>query len=87
MSRHVLSRFYFFLSRFINVYTFYDLYFNGIDDDDDDNDDDDDDNDDDDVGDFAFSPEHSQYLAFSFDDGGLGGLGDKKRYPFRSIDF
>jgi len=25
----------------------------------------------------AFSPEHSQYLAFSFDDDGLGGLGDK----------
>jgi len=34
-----------------------------------------------------FPPKHSQYLAFSFDGGGLGGLGDKGRYPFRSIDF
>ena len=27
----------------------------------------------------AFSSEHFQYLAFSFDGGGLGGLGDKVR--------
>ncbi|KYM83815.1 hypothetical protein ALC53_05752, partial [Atta colombica] len=40
--------------------------------------DDDDDDDDDHVGDFdAFSSEHSQYLAFSFDGGGLG---DKGRF-------
>jgi len=33
------------------------------------------------VGDFdAFSPGHSQYLAFSFDGGGLNELGDKGRY-------
>jgi len=74
-----------FCHEFINVYIFYDLYFDDIDDDDDD---DDDDNDDEHVGDIdAFSPEHSQYLAFFFDGGGLGGLGDKGRYPFRSIDF
>jgi len=61
----------------------YFLYFDGIDDD---NDDEDDDNEH--VGDFdAFFPEHSQYLAFSFDGGGLGGLGDKGWYIFRSIDF
>jgi len=78
MSQHVLSRFlrtcFFYFS---GVYT-YDLYFDTIDNDDDD--------DEEHVGDFdAFSPGHSQYLAFSFD--GLGGLGDKGRYPFRSIDF
>jgi len=66
------------------MFILYDLYFDGIDD----NDDDDDDNDDEHVGDFdAFSPGHSQYLAFSFDGDGLGGLGNKERYPFRSIDF
>jgi len=41
------------------------------------------------VSDFdAFSPGHSQYLTFFFDGGGLGrlsGLGDKERYPLRSI--
>ena len=69
MLRHVFLR-TFFCHKFINVYTFYDLYFDGIDDDDD--------NGDEHVGDFdAFSPEHSQYLAFSFDGGGLGWLGDK----------
>jgi len=74
MSRHVF--YVFFCHEFINVYTFYDLYFNGIDDDD--NDVDDDDDDDEHVGDFdAFSPEHSQYFAFSFDSGGLGRLDDK----------
>ena len=58
------------------MFILYDLYFDGIDDDDEH------------VGDFdAFSLEHSQYLAFSFDGGGLGGLGEKRRYPFRSIDF
>ena len=79
MSRHVLSRF---LCTFFSGVYIYDLYFDAIDDDDDDDDDDDEEH----VGDFdAFSPGHSQYLAFSFD--GLGGLGDKGRYPFRSIDF
>jgi len=48
------------------MFILYDLYFDGIDDDDEH------------VGDFdAFSPGHSQYLAFSFDGGELGGLGDK----------
>jgi len=47
------------------MFILYDLYFDGIDDDEH-------------VGDFdVFSPGHSQYLAFSFDGGGLGGLGDK----------
>jgi len=46
---------YFFCREFINVYT---LYFDGIDDEY--------------VGfDFTFSPGYSQYLAFSFDGGGL----------------
>ena len=55
----------------------YDLYFDGIDDVGDEH-----------VGDFdAFSPGYSQYLAFSFEGGGLGGLGDNGQYPFRSIDF
>ena len=35
----------------------------------------------------AFSLGHSQYLAFSLDGGGLGGPGDKGRYPLRSIHF
>jgi len=57
------------------MFILYDLYFDGIDDDEH-------------VDDFdVFSPGHSQYLAFSFDGGGLGGLGDKGRYLFRSIDF
>ena len=58
------------------MFVFYDLYFDGIDDDDEH------------VGDFdAFSPGHSQYLAFCFDGGGLDRLGDNGWYPFRSIDF
>ena len=73
----------------------YDLYF----DDDDDVDDDDDaaddeyvcdfdDVDEEHVGDFdAFSPGHSQYRAFSLDDDGLGGPGDKELYPLPSVDF
>jgi len=66
------------------MFILYDLYFDGIDD----NDDDDDDDDNDDEHDFdAFSPGHSQYLAFSFDGGGLGNLGNKGWYPSRSIDF
>ena len=68
----------------------YGLYFDGIDDvDDDEHVGDFDDVDEDHVGDFdAFSPGHSQYLAFSLDGGGaLGGPGDKGRYPLRSIDF
>jgi len=78
MLRHVF--YVLFCHEFINVYTFYDLYFNGIDDDDNDVDDDDDDDDDDDehIGDFdAFSPEHSQYFAFSFDSGELDRFDDK----------
>ena len=57
----------------------YGLYFDGIDDIDDEEH----------VGDFdAFSSRHSQYLAFSLDDGGLSGPGDKGRYPWpHSIDF
>jgi len=48
------------------MFILYDLYFDGIDDDDEH------------VGDFdAFSLGHSQYLAFSFDGGGLDGLDDK----------
>jgi len=52
------------------------LYFDGIDDIDDEH-----------VGDFdAFSPGYSQYLTFSFDGGGLGGLGDEGQYSIaRSI--
>ena len=73
----------------------YDLYFdddNDVDDDDDDADDeyvcDFDDVDEEHVGDFdAFSPGHSQYRAFSLDGDGLGGPGDKGRYPLRSIVF
>jgi len=62
----------------LSMFILYDLYFDGIDDIDDD--------DDEHVGDFnAFFPGHSQYLAFSFDGGGLGGLGDKRQYPFQSI--
>ena len=54
----------------------YNLYFDGID------------VDDEHIDDFdAFSPGHSQYLVFSFDGGGLDGLGDNGQYPFRSIDF
>jgi len=68
MLRHVFLR-TFFCHEFINVYTFYDLYFDG-----------DDDNGDEHIGDFdAFSPEHSQYLAFSFDGGGLGDKGPLDR--------
>ena len=78
MSRHVLSRFLRTCFFFSDVYI-YDLYFDAIDNDDDDDDEEH-------VDDFdVFSPGHFQYLAFSFD--GLGGLGDKGRYPFRSIDF
>jgi len=70
-----LSTYFFFFHGFIDVYI-YDLYFDGIDDDDKH------------IGDFdAFSPGHSQYLAFFFDGGGHGELGDKERYPFCSIDF
>jgi len=59
------------------MFILYDLYFDGIDDVDDEH-----------VGDFnAFSPGHSQYLAFSFDGGGFDGLGDKGWYSFRSINF
>jgi len=73
----------------------YDLYFdddNDVDDDDDDADDeyvcDFDDVDEEHVGDFdAFSPERSQYRAFSLDDDGLGGPGDKELYPLPSVDF
>ena len=78
----------------------YGLYFDGIDDIDDDDEHvgDFDDVDEEHVGDFdAFSPGHSQYLAFSpgrsqyrafsLDGNGLGGPGDKGRYPLRSIDF
>ena len=72
-----------------------DLYFdddNDVDDDDDDADDeyvcDFDDVDEVHVGDFdAFSPERSQYRAFSLDDDGLGGPGDKELYPLPSVDF
>ena len=72
----------------------YDLYFdddNDVDDDDDDADDeyvcDFDDVDEVHVGDFdAFSPERSQYRAFSLDDDGLGGPGDKELYPLPSVD-
>ena len=64
----------------------YDLYFDGIDDDE--HVGNFDDVDEEHVGDCdAFSPGHSQYLAFSLNDGGLGGPGDKGRYPLRSIDF
>ena len=55
----------------------YDLYFDGMDDVDDEH-----------IGDFdAFSPGHSQYLAFSFDGGGLGEPGNNGWCPFCSIDF
>ena len=51
----------------------YDLYFDDIDDIDDEH-----------VGDFdAFSPGHSQYLAFFFDNGGLGDNGT----PFARLIF
>jgi len=55
------------------MFIFHDLYFDSIDDVDEH------------VGDFdAFSPGHSQYFPFSFDNG-LGGLAT--RTLFRSIDF
>jgi len=59
------------------MFILYDLHFDGFDDVDDDEH----------IGDFAFSPGHSQYLAFSFNGGRFGGLGNKGRYPFCSIDF
>ena len=56
------------------MHILYDLYFDGLDDVGDEH-----------VGDFdTFSPGYSQYLAFSFEGGGLG---DNGQYLFRSIDF
>ncbi|EGI69771.1 hypothetical protein G5I_01465 [Acromyrmex echinatior] len=54
----------------LSMLILYDLYFDGIDDVGDEH-----------VGDFdAFSPGYSQYLAFSFEGGGLGGLGDNGQF-------
>jgi len=65
---YFLASFYVFsLFASLSIFIFYGLYFHGIDDVDDEH-----------IGDFdVFSPKHSQYLAFFFDDDGLGGLEDK----------